>query len=263
MNLGARPDVPLPNFGFLPIIVLIRTSHPGNLGAVCRAMLNFGFTELRLVDPHCEADEEARKRAKFAGSILDNVGIFETWDSCMHDIGLVIGTSGKKEGGLKTSFRHLISPEDAASKAVQHAGKVAIVFGEEGVGLTTPELDLCDLLMTINTWEGYPICNLSHAVALILYDFSRDETERREEESLTGGIRSTLKEAISDYTTALSYEGTKSRMVGKTLDRIIMKGLPNDLEAQQLIGALVEATTALQKVSGDEEWKRGRRRRLE
>ncbi|MBT7938485.1 MAG: hypothetical protein HN696_04915, partial [Euryarchaeota archaeon] len=96
--MGNRPDAPLPNFGFLPIIVLMRTAHPGNLGAVCRAMLNFGFTELRLVEPHCEVDEEARKRAKFAGSVLDNVETFDNWDSCMQDIGLVIGTSGKKEG---------------------------------------------------------------------------------------------------------------------------------------------------------------------
>ena len=69
--MGGRANVPLPDYSRDVIIVLVRTAHSGNLGAVARAMINFGFTQLRLLDVQCEINEEARKRAKFAGSVLD------------------------------------------------------------------------------------------------------------------------------------------------------------------------------------------------
>ncbi len=254
---------PLPEFSCEPVIVLVRTAHPGNLGAAARAMLNFGFAELRLLDPRCEITEEARDRAKFAGSVLDDSLIHSSWDECMRDIGLVIGTSGKREGGPKTSFRHFLPLDKVSVKAMEHGGKVALVFGGEGVGLTTPELDRCDLLATIPTWEGYPICNLSHAVALMLYEMSRTMNAIPMETPLDGGTRRILERSIVELSESLSMEGTKSRMTQQTLKRTILRGLPSDDEAQQLIGAFVEATTAMQKVSDDENWQRGRRRRIE
>ena len=181
----------------------------------------------------------------------------------MQDVGLVIGTSGKREAGPKTSFRHLLMPWDVAVKACEHGGRVALVFGEEGVGLSTPELDLCDLLATIPTWEGYPICNLSHAVAVMLYEFSRSSVTAVEGDALSGETRRVLKQAISEMSSSLSYTSTKARMVSQTLERTILRSIPGENEAKQLIGAYVEAATALQKVAGDDDWKRSRRRRLE
>lgn len=261
--MGGRANVPLPDYSRDVIIVLVRTAHSGNLGAVARAMLNFGFTQLRLLDVQCEIDEEARKRAKFAGSVLDQAQHYSEWDSCMEDLGLVIGTTGKREGGEKTAFRHLMNLEQMRETVCQHGGKVAIVFGEEGVGLTTPELDKCDLLATIPTWEGYPICNLSHAVILSVYSLSLSEEYSNSSASLTGGTREVLKQALNEFSSSLLFEGTKGRMVSQTIERVMLRGLPNDDEAQQLIGALVKATTALQKVSGDEHWQRSRRKRVE
>ncbi|MDP7203079.1 MAG: TrmH family RNA methyltransferase [Candidatus Poseidoniaceae archaeon] len=260
---GRSLDHPLPKFSCHPVIVLVRTAHPGNLGAAARAMLNFGFSELRLLDPQCDITEEARDRAKFAGSVLDHSTIHTSWDECMQDIGLVIGTSGKREGGPKTSFRHFLALTKASEKAMEHGGKVALVFGGEGVGLTTSELDRCDLLTTIPTWEGYPICNLSHAVALFLYEMCRTIDTCPAEKPLDGGTRRILERSILELSESLTLEGTKSRMTQQTLKRTILRGLPSDDEAQQLIGAFVEATTAMQKVSDDEEWQRGRRRRIE
>ena len=70
--MGDRSTLPLPQSTYSLEIVLIGVSHPGNLGAVCRSMLNYGFTNLRLVNPRCEPDNiEARNRAKHAGRVLD------------------------------------------------------------------------------------------------------------------------------------------------------------------------------------------------
>jgi tRNA C32,U32 (ribose-2'-O)-methylase TrmJ len=78
--MGDRKSIPLPTSSFDLIIICVNTSHPGNLGAICRTMLNYGFSKLRLVTPKCDPlDEEARNRAKHAGSILDELQTFSTF----------------------------------------------------------------------------------------------------------------------------------------------------------------------------------------
>ena len=77
--MGDRLDVDLPNSTYELDIILVGINHPGNLGAVCRAMLNHGFAKLSLVNPECSVDDdEARNRAKHSGRILDNVTIYRT-----------------------------------------------------------------------------------------------------------------------------------------------------------------------------------------
>ena len=277
--MGERRDIPLPSRPYELHVVLVRPTHPGNLGAVCRAMLNFGFTSLRLIDPQCSPDdEEARNRAKHAGMILDNCQSYADWGSAVSDMSLVIGTSGKRESGEKTLFRHFIQPWELAKKLDNISGKVALIFGEEGTGLSTDELQNCDQLMTIPTWEGYPICNLSHSVALSLYELNRSiltDTEVELEEgnplaenlqltrAIKPDLRRLLRLSIDEFASALEGDEFKQSMIADNLRRTIMRGQPIDNEAQRLIGALVEATTALQKLSGDEQWMNSRRRRID
>ena len=273
--MGDRRDVPLPKKTFDMHIILVRPQHPGNLGAVCRAMLNFGFTNLVLIDPRCSPDdEEARNRAKHAGSILDSCQIFPDWETAVNNMSLVVGTSGKREGGGKTLFRHFLLPWDFAEKLESTSSKVALVFGEEGTGLSTEELQMCDFLVTLPTWEGYPICNLSHAVALMLYEINRAGFAENKSSSqvteniqtsrdLSPELRKLLRKSIDELANSLEGDEDRKRMVADNLRRTILRGMPIDNEAQRLIGSFVEATTALQKVSGDEDWMSKRRRRLE
>ena len=115
--MGDRMDLPLPKSAYELNIVLVGTQHPGNLGAVCRAMLNYGYTSLRLVNPSCSVDdEEARNRAKHAGSILDDATVYSDWDKATEDCSLVVGTSGKREVGSKVLFRHFLLPWEFAEK---------------------------------------------------------------------------------------------------------------------------------------------------
>jgi TrmH family RNA methyltransferase len=240
-------------------------------------MLNFGFTSLRLIEPLCSpADEEARNRAKHAGAILDDCQIYDGWDSALSDISVAIGTSGKRESGEKTLFRHFIQPWELAEKIDHVSGKVALIFGEEGMGLSTDELQQCDMLMTIPTWEGYPICNLSHAVALSLYELNRSIIADGQVESgdplaqnlqltraISPDMRRLLRNSIDEFAAALDGDENKRAMVADNLRRTILRGLPIDNEAQRLIGAFVEATTALQKLADDARWRNSRRRRLD
>tara|TARA_B100002052_G_scaffold160615_2_gene146247 strand:+ start:7301 stop:8128 length:828 start_codon:yes stop_codon:yes gene_type:complete len=266
--MGDRMDIALPDSNYELDIVLVGTNHPGNLGAVCRTMLNHGFDKLSLVNPNCSPDdEEARNRAKHSGRILDTTRIYSSLDDAVSESSLVIGTSGKREVGSKVLKRHFILPWEFAEMLRDFDGKVSLIFGEEGKGLSTNDLDRCDFLLTLPTWEGYPIANLSQAVGHCVYELHRDRVINgasvkgvRKERSLSPELRQILKQSISDFCNSL--DGDKNDLISDVYDRVILRGLPIDSEAERMIGAFVQGATALQKQSGDLNWQRNRRKRV-
>ena len=261
-------DVSLPKSSYELDIVLVGISHPGNLGAVCRAMLNHGFASLSLVNPECSVDDdEARNRAKHSGRILDTAKVFNSLTDAVSDSSLVVGTSGKREVGSKILKRHFVLPWEFAERIRSLEGKVSLIFGEEGKGLSTEDLDMCDILLTLPTWEGYPIANLSQAVGHCVYELHRDRILNgisikgvEKNRALSPKLRQIMKQAINEFSNSL--DSDKKELIADVYDRVIMRGLPIDSEAERFIGTLVQATTALQKVSGDEDWKRERRKRV-
>ena len=169
--MGEMLDVPAPEYSNRVSIVLVRPQFDGNIGAVARSMMNFGFLDLRIVGRDPNWSEEVRNRAKHAQSVLDNANFFDDIESAVKDSSLVVGTSGKREKGSKISFRHFLNPDDLPNMLENLDGNISIVFGPEGKGLLNSELRLCDLLMTIPTWPGYPIMNLSHAVTIVCFSW--------------------------------------------------------------------------------------------
>ena len=266
--MGDRLNVPLPNSNYNLDIVLVGINHPGNLGAICRTMLNHGFDKLSMVNPNCSPDdEEARNRAKHSGRILDTARIYNSLEDAVSDSSLVIGTSGKREVGSKVLKRHFVLPWEFAEMLRDFDGKVSLIFGEEGKGLSTDDLDRCDFLLTLPTWEGYPIANLSQAVGHCVYELHRDRVINGEavkgvlkERVLSPQLRKILKQSITDFCESL--DGDKKDLISDVYDRVILRGLPIDSEAERMIGAFVQGATALQKQSGDENWRRERRKRI-
>ena len=266
--MGKRLNVPLPKSNYNLDIVLVGINHPGNLGAICRTMLNHGFDKLSMVNPNCSpSDEEARNRAKHSGRILDTARIYDSLEGAVSDSSLVIGTSGKREVGSKVLKRHFVLPWEFAEMLRDFDGKVSLIFGEEGKGLSTSDLDRCDFLLTLPTWEGYPIANLSQAVGHCVYELHRDRVISGEnvkgvqkERVLSPQLRKILKQSITDFCESL--DGDKKDLISDVYDRVILRGLPIDSEAERMIGAFVQGATALQKQSGDENWRRERRKRI-
>mgnify|MGYP001185670119 FL=1 len=266
--MGDRQNIPLPESSYELEIVLVGINHPGNLGAICRTMLNHGFNKLILVNPNCSPDdEEARNRAKHSGRILDDVKVYNALESAVSESSLVIGTSGKREVGSKILKRHFVLPWEFAEMLRDFNGKVSLIFGEEGKGLSTEDLDRCDFLLTLPTWDGYPIANLSQAVGHCVYELHRDRVINgtnvkgvHKERALSPELRKILKQAISEFCDSL--DGDKNDLISDVYDRVILRGLPIDSEAERMIGAFVQGATALQKQSGDANWQRERRKRV-
>ena len=149
-------------------VVLVHTSHPGNIGAVARAMKNMGLKQLYLVQPKLFPHERAGWRAASAGDILDNAVVVDTLEDAVADCGLVVGTSAR---GRRIPWP-LVNPRFCAERVYPELTEhpVALVFGREDRGLTNEELQVCNLHVNIPASEDYTSLNLGMAVQVVTYE---------------------------------------------------------------------------------------------
>jgi len=149
-------------------IVLVDPAHPGNIGAVARAMKNMGLSTLHLVRPRFFPNSEANARASGADDVLAAARVFENFEDAIAECGLVVGTSARSR---HLSF-DLVEPRECAQQVVSasQSGEVALVFGAERMGLTNTELSRCNLLVTIPTNPEYSSLNLAMAVQILTYE---------------------------------------------------------------------------------------------
>ena len=166
-------------------IVLVGTTHPGNIGAAARAIKTMGLINLDLVCPKEFPSNEATYRSKAAKDILEKASVYETLLESVSDCEVVIGTSARNR---KVPWP-VLNPKNASieiNKAVKNSSKVAIVFGREDRGLTNEELGLCNLHVHIPTDEEYSSLNLAQAVQIITYEIrmsfmSKENLENNQE----------------------------------------------------------------------------------
>jgi tRNA (cytidine32/uridine32-2'-O)-methyltransferase len=149
-------------------IVLVNTTHPGNIGGVARAMKNMGLSRLYLVDPRKYPHEEARWRAASAEDLLDSAVITATVEEAIADCQFVVGTSARE----RRIPWPLLDPRQCAQRidAVSGSEQVAVLFGREDRGLTNEELQLCNLHLNIPTSDAYSSLNLAMAVQIVCYE---------------------------------------------------------------------------------------------
>ena len=152
-------------------IILVEPENPGNIGAIARVMKNFGAKELILINP-CRITEEAYVRAKHAKDILEKAKIKKKFETKGFDV--LVGTSAKK-GGRGNVNRIFLHPKELEGRI---GGRVGVVFGRESTGLKNEELKKCDLVVNIPANPAYPVLNISHACAIILYELYEKHAKR-------------------------------------------------------------------------------------
>ena len=149
-------------------IVLVETSHPGNIGASARAMKNMGLSQLVLVNPASHLSSEAISRASGASDLLHDALVVDNLDEGLVGCKYVIGTSAR----LRNADIPITNPRECIELLKGHAeqGPVAILFGRERTGLTNTEMDRCQQLVNIPTYNDYSSLNLGMAVQVIAYE---------------------------------------------------------------------------------------------
>jgi len=152
--------------------VLVSTRNPLNIGAAARAMSNFGFRHLRVVNPYAPAFEEARS-AVGASSLLARSERLKSVAEAIRDSALVVGTTAVRHRHLHHPVRRLEEAARLIRKKLQ-SGNVALLFGSEKFGLTNDDLSHCHWLLRIPTDAENISMNLGQAVAVSLYELIRD-----------------------------------------------------------------------------------------
>lgn len=157
-------------------IVLVRPSHPGNIGSAARAMKTMGLDSLWLVAPERFPASEATVMAAGADDLLQRARAVPDVRTAVADCGLVVGTTAR---GRHLPWR-IVEPREAALEiaAAAQASEVAILFGNERAGLDNDELQLCHRLLTIPTGSAYASLNLAMAVQVVAYEVCLAQRDR-------------------------------------------------------------------------------------
>ena len=153
------------------VVILVEPENPGNIGAIARVMKNFDCHELWMINPQTPIDEEARRRAVHAGDILDSATLFTSLKDAVDKVDLIVATTARL-GRDYNVRRTALTPRQLAESLSTDKGTVGLVFGRESSGLSNQELELANIVVSIPTSHKYASLNLSHAIAVVLYELS-------------------------------------------------------------------------------------------
>jgi TrmH family RNA methyltransferase len=222
-------------------VVLVGARNPLNIGAAARAMSNFGFMKMRVVNPYKVAFREA-KSAVGASELLAKAEEFDTVAEAVADCTLVVGTTAVGKRELQHPLKGL---EDGARMMRKRMGasKVALLFGSEKIGLTNEELSHCHWLVRIPTREEHRSMNLGQAVGICLYEIARGmrgsgQTVGKKKVATAGDVERIAVVMLEALEGSLYSRPGASRVAEEKLRRMLrrMELSPND--AAVLLGMM-------------------------
>ena len=218
-------------------VVLVEPEYEQNIGYCARVMKNFDFNELYLVNPKVELGQETKMYSKHAYDLITNARKVDSLEDAIKECSIVIGTTAIRSFG-RDVLRNSITPKQAAKQLHDKKAKVALLIGREGTGLSKEELEKCNIIIRIPSSEVYGTLNISHALAIILYEFRShglkdeidfiSENERKIINDSTRRIIKNMKGIKSERTSILAmkrifFRGIRSSTEGKALINFLKK----------------------------------------
>lgn len=236
-------------------IVLVEPTHPGNIGAVARAMKTMGLSRLHLVRPKSFPSAEATARAAGADDILFDAAIHDDFISAIGRCGWVVGTTARS----RRLPAEELSPDQCAARALEKAAHsdVALVFGRESSGLSNKEIERCHGMVTIPTAPAFASLNIASAVQVLGYEIRR-QLLPSPAAKVTGLAPATVENTERFYVsleqtlTVIGYldpEAPKQLM--RRLRRLFGRANPDAVELNILMGILSAARKAAARRSKD------------
>lgn len=224
-------------------IALVEPEHEVNAGHIARLMKNFGLTQLLLVKPTFDM-EKAKMFATHGKDVLGRARTVEFDDLKSFDP--LVGTTAIRASDRLNLVRDAIMPREAAAILAARNSNACIVLGREATGLTNHELSRCDIVVSIDTPTDYKTLNISHALAILLYEIFA--VNGRKKRSLADPNELQL---LVNY--ALALAGTsgvrihKMKMLETALKRIMSRGMATSKEAMILVTLLRGASMAMER----------------
>ncbi len=226
-------------------IVMVQTSHPGNIGAAARAMKNMGLSRLVLVRPNEFPSEAALARATGADDLLHAASLVDSLAEAVADCRIVLGASARR----RSVSWPLLDPRQAGGIAIDAAQQapVALVFGRESSGLSNDELDLCTHLVHIPTNPDFSSLNVAMAVQILSYELMLATDHSEPPPSISEGMADTaemegffahLGQALDDIG---FIDARRSKKLMRRLRRLFHRAAPASDEVNILRGILSAA----------------------
>lgn len=234
-------------------VIMVNTRNPLNLGAAARAMSNFGFLRLRVVNPYQVAFREARS-AVGASTVLKNAEEYPSVAEAVADCSLVVGTTTLRDRERQHEI-HRLEVGAGRIRGSLASGRVALLFGSEKTGLSNEDLSHCHWLMHIPTREKHPAMNLGQAVAVCLYEIMRGEQANTPAGSTDHASSEQLERITAVLLDALRGSGYLSKNASQSSDakvrRLIRRLQLDTADAELLLGMLRQILWKLRSPDGD------------
>lgn len=225
-----------------PVIVLVRPQLGENIGKAARAMLNFGLTELRMVEPRDGwPNPSAGPAAAGADIVLEHARVFASTAEAVADCAHVYATTVRKRGVTKP----VVTPEEASREIAAAPGRSAILFGPERSGLETEDVALARAILTVPINPEFGSLNLAQAVILCAYEWSKHAqlVQPTQEELLPPAQQDELDGLVAHLESMLEPKGyflpeARAEATRRTLRGVLTKPGWNHLEVRTLRGVL-------------------------
>ncbi len=218
-------------------VILVEPQNPGNIGMACRAMANFGVSELRLVNPCEYLHPEARKFAVAGHPLLGSARVFTDLSAAIADLHLSVATT-RRTGRLRGDLLD-IGAVPELRRSLPEGGRMGLVFGREDAGLTSDEVALCSHAATVETSMEVGSLNLAQAVLLFVHELARQPSARvaGERERMPQGELEALFGQMERVLTRIAFLNPKRpEAVMNSLRRIHQRAAPDARELGMLRG---------------------------
>ena len=230
-------------------VVLIEPKIPANIGAIARAMKNFGFNDLIIVNPRCNPlHEDARKLAKHANGLLKKAKVRKK----IPGFDYKIATTAKLGSDYNIS-RSPMSPEELGKRlsGINPKKKIALLIGREDIGLTNEEIKKCDFTVSIPASLKYPTLSISHSVAIMLYEIFKHQDTKKSSSHITPiskKEKDQLTKSLNNLLNKLHFATKEKKQTQKTVwKRMLGKSFLTRREAFALFGFFRKIQDKLKK----------------
>jgi tRNA (cytidine32/uridine32-2'-O)-methyltransferase len=229
--------------------VLVNTSHPGNIGAAARAIRTMGMRRLGLVTPHAFPHQEATALAAGADDVLDAAVVSPSLPSAIADCRLVLAATARRRGVAMEQM----NPREAAGRVLEALAlghEVALVFGNERVGLDNDEIKHCHAAIAIPSDPTYSSLNLAQAVQVVAYELRMAWLAGGEIATVARTEQPASAQEMEGFFTHLArtlddidfHKGRSPRTILQRLRRFFLRAQPDPRELRVLRGILADAT---------------------
>jgi tRNA/rRNA methyltransferase len=233
-------------------VVLVATRNPLNMGAVARAMSNFGATRLRVVHPYEKAFREARS-AVGAAEVLRDAEECASLEEAVADCGLVVGTTAIGNREIKHPLRSLDKAAPILRKRLARE-RVAILFGSEKKGLSNEDLSYCHWLVHVPTRAEHASMNLGQAAAVCLWELARGTRSFEERVARRAAKMETVERVTESLLVCLVKSGyvaaRSERLAEEKLRRMVRRFALDEADAEVFLGMVRKVREGIEKREG-------------